>query len=268
MTRLMRSIRHFPPLLFVLALLVSCDDDPVAGPDSDGSQLGIVVGRIDPGLVPTATDPAAAKDAGSAGPTVTAEELLGDGSLEPRATAGVNEDFTYRIGDIPIGSDGLVITAASEGADIGRVIVHGPVEGAVSVTAAPMNDETTVEAQVLIELVGTGLPPEALNTVELSLLVELDPGVARDVTVSAPDIGAIAEGLAANDAILDGVLDLDGATRFDATQQARRAAGRRHRQSVGARAGLPQRRYESVSQGVVGSVGCSALIQRQRELGG
>lgn len=226
----MRSLRDLPPLLLIVLLALACQDEQTTAPDGSeeepgGTQFGFVVGRIDPALVPAPTGLGAVLSAGSNGLEVAAAKLGTDGSLESLATAEVAADLTYRIENVPVGSENLVITAASDGVEVGQVILHGPVDAEISVTAAPLNGETTVEVRVLMELVGMGLPLDALNTVEISLLVQLDPGVAQDVMVSPPDVEAIAEGLAANSEILDGVLanlgaDLDGGARFAATGQA------------------------------------------------
>ena len=227
------SVLRFPSVLLILALAVgACDSVEqlgTTGPEAEppeGDPQGTIVGRIDAGLAPGSGGSAMVAAGSADGLEVSAVEVRADGTLGTLATASVDENLGYTIEGVPVGSDRLLVIASStDGTEVGRVIVHGPVEAAIAVTAAPLDHETTVEASIFVELVGMGLPPEAINPVEISLLVQLDPGTAQDVTISPPDVQGMADGMATADAVLTGVLagadvDLDAAARFAATHEA------------------------------------------------
>jgi hypothetical protein len=221
------------PFLTVPIALAACETTPTRLENSEfpGSpsqpayaEQGVIVGRIDGASSSSASRSALLSFSvqPGAGITVAAARVKSDGTLEMLASASAAADGSYRIEKVPAGIDRLVVVATSGSAEAGRVIVHQAVARDGSVTAAPINDETTVEARVFVELVKSGMPKEVVNTVELAQSIEANGKTTADALVqSATELRALAEGFRARQDAYTQVLaargvSLDAEARFEA----------------------------------------------------
>lgn len=214
--------------------LAACSDSAPTGPS--GSSLGSIAGRLESSSSSPSTSSTVVSTSGGAsfsvapsftidanGVTVAAARVRADGALEVLRSAALAADGTFRIDSVPADVDGLVLVARSAaGSEIGRVIVHQAVSRGRVAVAAPINGETTVEASVYAEVVKSGMPAEAVNTVELARSIEVaGQSTADALLASTADVRALAAGYRARqetytDALARQGVALDARQRFDA----------------------------------------------------
>lgn len=214
--------------LFLLAgALAACDQSPTASDPAQQTGEGTLVGRIESGSTSGSLSPSYdlsySLSGSGAGLTVAAARVKADGALEVLSSASAAADGSYRIEKIPAGESRLVVVASSSsGAEVGRVIVHQEVSAGGAATVAPVNGETTVEGLVFSELVRSGMPAQAINTVELAQSIEVSAKTTADALVqSTSDLRALAEGYKTRQETYTQVLanrgtSLDAKARFQA----------------------------------------------------
>lgn len=222
-------------LTAVFALgLAGCGDDAPMGPGGGGASSAVVAGSVQEtsgsasriaSATTAAPGPASAtSDATSSASAATAAvaSVNASGDLETMAEADVQADGTFRIEDVPAGRSGLVVVARSdEGAEVGRVLVHGETRAGAVTTVSPITLETTVEGHLYSELRADGEDEAADNSGALALFVRMDDETAASVLSSSGSIDALASAYAAGQATLSSTFaevgsDLDAAARADA----------------------------------------------------
>lgn len=215
------------PLLTAAVALGGCETTPTGLENSEqaSADQGVVTGRIDDGGSSSTSSRStllASSFRQAEGIVVAAARVKADGALEALASASAAADGSYRIEKVPAGIDRLVVVATSGSAEVGRVIVHQAVSKNGSVTAAPINGETTVEARVFGELVRSGVAQGVINTVELAQSIEASGKTTADALVqSATDLRVLAEAFKARQDAYTQVLAargvrLDAKARFEA----------------------------------------------------
>ncbi|MBW3629578.1 MAG: hypothetical protein KY464_09790 [Gemmatimonadetes bacterium] len=222
------------PYVAVFLALAGCEATPTGLEDSENAggsvppesaEQGAIVGRLDSGIAASSSafDLPSFTLLQGAGITVAAARVKTDGALETLASASAAADGSYRIEKVPAGLDRLVVVATSGADEVGRVIVHQAVAKNGSVTAAPITGGTSVEARVFGELVRSGMPKEAINTVELAQSIATSGKTTADALVrSSSDLKALADGFKARQEAYTRVLaargvSLDVNARFEAS---------------------------------------------------
>jgi len=202
------------------------------------------------------------------GLVVAAARVKSDGTLEVLRGASVAATGAFRIDSVPAGVDRLVLVAASgAGVEVGRVIVHQAVTQGQVAAAAPINSESTVEAAVFAELVKSGMPKEAINTVELARSVEVSgQATANALLASAAEIRALAEGIKAQQetytqALAQQGISLDAAQRFQAELPA--AVAYAQERKGGASETAAELRADSAAAALLRAAGASDAAQVQ-----
>jgi hypothetical protein len=211
--------------LLLVGALAACESTPTGVDDAqEETHPGVIVGRIDssPSAFLAPASPGLNFSTSSAGLTVAAAQVKSDGTLETLATASVKADGSYRIENVPIGIDRLLVVSTSGSSETGRVIVHQALSADAAATAAPISAETTVEAKIFAELIRSGVAKEQVNTVELAQSIGFSSRqTAQAVAQSTSDLRAIAEGFKTRQATYTQVLEargvsLDAKARFEA----------------------------------------------------
>jgi hypothetical protein len=185
----MKRIGTYSALGALLAV-VACGDD-VTGVDRGGD--AVVVGRIEA----TVTTPDAGGGQTAPAPTATSVALVevsAQGSVQILATAAVRADGSFAITEAPAGRDHLVVEARSaSGAVVGRSIVHTRTRSNASVTVAPIDARTTVEAAIYAELRRRGRSTASIATPLIAGHIELASNAeARAVASSSAELEALA----------------------------------------------------------------------------
>lgn len=233
----MRYLRN--TLVWIAAAsLWACGD--VAGPADEGAASGTLVGRVEQAAPSTSVSLSISSTSSSQGLSVAAARVRSDGGLQALAEAAVAADGSFRIEDVPAGERPLVVVATTEqDAEIGRVIVQGAVPAGGSVTVEPLDGKTTVAAHVLSELASMGIAPEAINTAELALAIDVrGEGAADEVIGSAQSLRALAQGVSDFQEIHTAILaelgiDLDAEARLQAALPAVLEHARQRHEGVG-----------------------------------
>lgn len=143
------SPRRLRPLVaaFVLALVAACGIDDEFQRIADEANTGYVEGRSEsssaseaPGMQPMAE---------VSGEVAVAGRIDSSGTFVEKGRADVDASGHYRIGvDVSDGAiSDLIVRIESGGEKQGSVIVAGSVRAMTTVEAAPINTETTVEAE-------------------------------------------------------------------------------------------------------------------------
>lgn len=181
-----------------LLMLAACDDSSSTGP---GDEISTIEGSVE-----SSSRTSGAQEASA----VAAAAVNADGSLDVLAEAEIQADGSFTIEGVPAGRSGLVVTAeASDGEEVGRVLVHGETEGGATITTEPINGETTVEGLVHSRLSAAGVDAEVRNTARLALLIRIDESTVSEVAASAQAIQEVAAGVQAGaEAQADGYADM------------------------------------------------------------
>lgn len=130
---------------------------------------------------------------GSAAQSVAVVRVEADGRLSELATAEVRVDGTFTVEGVPADETDLAVVAYTDGRISGRVLIHERTRGGVEIRAAPINYESTVEAEVYADLRAAGRTSGSVSS-ELSLFVHLDGSSAETVATSRTELMAVAEG--------------------------------------------------------------------------
>jgi hypothetical protein len=205
----------------IAALLAGCGGSKttVQGHVSDGSgsqSQAMTSGITSLGGSGTAT----------AASTVNAYTFGTDGKLNLVASGSVGAGGSYAL-DVPEGSTQLVIQAVdAQNQVLASAIVEAAGTSSSPATAEPMTSESSLEAQVLIDVVKQGLSIDQVNTVDLRTRIdsELAAAVSADVAAGgdlAARVNAIAVSIAAAQ---QAQLDAAAKAQIALTQQALFAA--------------------------------------------
>lgn len=201
------------PVLVGLSLLVACNGSSDAsgrtGPDGETGQRS-VEGRV----------------AGDGAATVTVEDA---DSAQPLGSAEVGADGRYTV-EFEGGASPVVITAFdASGAVVGAVLVDGRSSFDEVTVAAPIDAETTLEAEVAFAIADLSGSLEGVNTVDMRGRVSAafaGPAAAAgdaDAAISALAMAEIAATEAADLALSSNGSAFGAAARLDASLTARQA---------------------------------------------
>lgn len=161
-----RTLRHMK-ILCAAALLAGT---AACGGPSEDSNKGTVNGRVEnTGAMPVD------------GAAITAYRVEADGSLTAISSGNVqtSADGTYSV-VVELASDtmsDIVIVADNNGAE-GSVIVSGELSSGGSITAAPIDSETTVETDVYIEANAEGNWDSSCTTAQLRTWISAEMAAA------------------------------------------------------------------------------------------
>lgn len=178
----------------------------------DATVHGSVEQTTQPSSAPAAA-PAAVSGSGHA---VSVVQLQTDGGFTELATAMVELDGSYEIRGVPPGRTDLAVFTYVDGRMAGSVMLHGTSRAGRVMVAAPINYETTVEAQAYMQVRSQGSGGSAD---ELALLVQMQGSAAETVATSASEVEAVADGYLAASAAMTGAYDASGVD-FDAWARA------------------------------------------------
>lgn len=142
-------------IIISVVLLWSCDDDNGTDPSYGDGTSAKISGRVTndtgygSGLQKT--------NAGVEGAVVTVAEIQADGSLETVSTAEVQTDAQgeFEIESTVSGKSDLVIVAV-KGSSEWKAVVSSEVQAGSENYSQPLNDETTVEAEIYAEIKSNG----------------------------------------------------------------------------------------------------------------
>ena len=225
----------------MLVALVGCgDDQTLTGPGNGGddAQTATVTGSVE-SAQQTASAPVAAfglattpsrQVAGEAS-SVAVAAVSADGSLDVLAEAEIQSDGRFTIEGVPAGRGGLVVSArGSNGAEVGRALVHGETEAGATTVTEPVTGETTVQGLVYSRLTAAGVSEEIRNTARLALLIRMEQATAEEVAASATSIQAVADAYRAG-AKVEGQVFAAAGTDRGAQLDALIEAARQHAES-------------------------------------
>jgi hypothetical protein len=188
--------------LLMMAALAACDDG--VSPSEHGSAS--VQGSVESTRDPAAPEPAPAGEAAPPSPapgptpeTVSVVQVRGNGTFAELATASVDFDGTFAVEGVPAGRSDLAVLAYAGGEVVGSVLIHETSRAGAVIVAAPINHETTVEAEAYARVRAEG---DAGSASELSLLVHMQGAAAERVAASAAEIEAVAAGYVAASAAM------------------------------------------------------------------
>jgi len=217
--------RAITAVAMILAVGACSDDngtEPDFNDDDDGSntQMGMVEGRIEQGS--SGGGPAAASSIEAS--SVSVAQLSADGSTEVLAEAQVAADGTYTVDDVPASRTDLVVIAEAGGEETGRVLLHGESRSGITMTAQPMNFETSVESEIYTRARSMGRSAE--SSAEIALMVRMDEDAASTAMSSEANVDAVAEAfIQANESFVaaiaaSGDVELDARERSEVIVQA------------------------------------------------
>jgi hypothetical protein len=111
---------------------------------------------------------------------------VGSGSaLTTLATASVQTGGTYSV-SVPSGETQLLIEALNSGNGVtASAIIETTGTAGTTTTVAPINTETSVEAQVFLSMVAKGIAVSDINTIDLRQRINLDVASAVNAAASA-----------------------------------------------------------------------------------
>ncbi len=144
---------------------------------------------------------AAASVAATTASTVTVAEVASDGSLDAVAQGKVRTDGSFVVTGVPAGRSDLVVDVQSSGgAHVGRAMVYGTTSAGDTLTAAPIDDGTTVRGLVWSDLEANG-DAGLTSPAEVALFVNAGPTASASILAN-DEIHATAQGVAtASDAM-------------------------------------------------------------------
>lgn len=175
------SIRSLVPTLVAIALVgcgVGGGTSTVRGHVTDGS-----------GAQPQEARPSGDTFGGSGtvsqASTVKLSRINANGSLELVTTANVNADGSYQL-SAPAGEDKLVCQAfSSSGQVVASAIIETTGEAGQTVTATPMDTESSVEAEVMVEMIAQGTSVAEANAIDLRARINSRVAAAVRSTASS-----------------------------------------------------------------------------------
>ena len=195
-------------LLAALAVLSACGDD-TTGLDlaANASVEGRVEGTAPPESPAATSAPQRASGAGMQ--TVAVVQVEADGSLTELATADVQANGSFVVRGVPPGRSELAVVAYADGEAVGSVLIHEESRAGVTIVAAPIDEETTLEARTYTR-VRAASSGEATAASELSLLVQADGATAAAAASSDAELTAAAVAYATASAAVTGAYQMRG----------------------------------------------------------
>jgi hypothetical protein len=207
----MRRLGRTAMVVCSTMLAVGCSDAGTAPENGEAT----ILGRVEQTVTPTGTMMAPAA-ASAAAQSVFVAEVQSDGSLAQVAEGTVEADGSFQVVGIPSGRENLVVVARDETlADVGRVLVHERTAADASISVAPIDVSTTLEARVFSEARASGGPP---SSAEVTLFVHASPDTPPGI-VAASEVQAASSGVVAAGQTLTSVFDETGAS-LDAAARA------------------------------------------------
>jgi hypothetical protein len=206
--------------LVMVAALAACDDGMSPNEHGTASVQGSVESTREPA---PEREPAPSGEAAPPSPapgptpeTVSVVQLRGNGTFAELATASVAFDGSFDVEGVPAGRSDLAVLAYAGGEVVGGVLIHETSRAGAVIVAAPINYETTVEAEAYARVRADGDDGSAS---ELSLLVHMQGSAAQRVATSAAEIEAVAAGYVAASTAMTRAYAASGAS-LDASARA------------------------------------------------
>lgn len=176
-------------LSITLALAMGCNPDT-----GDYNYDSTVQGRVDDGAGQQSRSLGGSGTVEAAS-TVTLSTVNEDGSLTLISEAEVDSSGSYSL-DAPSGEDRMLLEALNaEGEVISSAILEATAEGeGGTVTATPMDSESSVEAQTFLEMMASGASKEDINVVDLRGRIDSELATAvKNSDDTEGDLVALAE---------------------------------------------------------------------------
>lgn len=213
-------MNRFSPSILLLsaAVLVAGCGDGTDAPTEPIAEQAAVEGRVELDGSASGTAPGARAQQASA-QAVTVGQPSSDGSVSTLAAAEIRANGSFRVDSIPTGLGDLqVVARGSDGAALGRVMLHRETEAGATYVTAPIDGESTVQARIWSGLGASG-DATATSTEEVTLLVRADAATVADLLVG-DGVAAAAEAVATAAGTLTRVLaayglDVDGGARAE-----------------------------------------------------
>lgn len=211
----MNRFRRSTLLLSAALLAAGCGDDTDT-PTKPIAEQAAVEGRVE--LDGPATAPAVLAQQASA-QTVAVGQLSSDGSVSALAEAEIRANGRFRVDSVPAGlSDLQVVARGSDGAALGRVMLHRQTEAGTTYLVAPIDGESSVQASTWARLEASG-NATATSTEEVTLLVHADASTSADL-LAGDGVAVTGDGVAMAAGTLTRVLaayelDVDGGARAE-----------------------------------------------------
>jgi len=178
------------------------DDDPTAG-------MATVEGRIDQ----SATGGGTAASSVEAS-TVAVAQLSSSGSAEVLAEADVRADGSYTIENVPANRTDPVVIARMDGEETGRILLYGETRSGATLTAEPLDFETTVEGEAYARARAMGRP--AGSAAEVTLMVRMDESSAEAAISSDATLDTLTEAFVEASESFEAALEASGGVDLDA----------------------------------------------------
>jgi hypothetical protein len=211
-----KKIRLMMSVLTSAAALAACAETTGPNAGNDASVQGRVEETTPPASSPSATAPQRA--AGGNAQTVAVVQIQADGSFMELATAEVDAGGSFTVEGVPAGRTELAVVAYGDGEAVGSALIHEQSRADVTITAAPINSETTLEARTYSR-VRASAGGEGSTSSELALLMHADGSSVDAAATSEAEIEAAAAAYATASATMSAAYEMRGAA-LDASTRA------------------------------------------------